>query len=267
MPADRSADAFGQNAPVTPPAPPLPWLIAYRVLGLRLPAEHRDWVAKDVASSAFVSWRIGRTVLWLATLLGLYYVVQGVVHQPPHSRTMVRLVLLSAAVALLASRNTLARHALRWQRIDRHGRPIRPKRLAILGNEEALLLGAIVLVAYTGATAVFAHALRPTSCREPDAAVLQRIQGALKSQETQIRDPQALPFGQGATRATLIGSSVRKAGSPQPTLTFWLVQGEQIYELGAQAQTVTTFGPPTAVDRTAIQAVQTVATCVTEVSR
>ena len=100
---------------MTPPTPPPTlWLIAYRALGLRLPEQHRSWVALDVRDPRFVAWRSSRTVLWGLALAGIHYQAQSSIHVPPSRRTVFQLVSAVLIVALLASRNSLVRRTLRW---------------------------------------------------------------------------------------------------------------------------------------------------------
>ena len=254
---------------MTQPRPPLPWFLAYRFLGLRLPDEHREWVVEDVAGKHFVSWRIGRALVWSGAAIGAYYLVQSTVHLPPARNTMYRLFLGALAIGLLASRNSLVRRTLRWHRIDRHGRPVPPKRLAMLDNREAVVLGAATVVAVVAGMAAWSHGLRPSggSCRKPDAATLQVIRAGLKDQATEIRTPQALPFGREGLRSTMVAAYVKKAGADEPALALWIVTRDStVYELrgGPQAaQSATTFEPPppTVIDRNGIVAVQTLVTC------
>jgi hypothetical protein len=184
---------------VTAPRPPLPWLIAYRVLGLRLPPEHRAWIAEDVAQKTFTGWRSGRTVLWGATFTGLYALAQTAVYEAPAQRTMVRIGLLLLASSLLASRTTLVKRTLRWQRVDKRGRPVEPHKLAVLENGQALVLGLAVLVAFTGAMGVFGFAQRPTGftvakCEPLGSELTARVQAAFVKQGSTLQRAQAVAY-------------------------------------------------------------------------
>lgn len=246
-----------------PQGPPLPWLLGYRVLGLRLPDQYRAWVARDVASPMFLTFRIARTYLWCLALIGLLYVGMSAVHEPPGRTRLIQLVLITLAVSLLSSGATLVRRTLRWQRVDRRGRPVKPKGLAVLGNAEAVALGLAVLVAFTSLMALWGFALRPTGynavkCRPPDDQLLSRLRGGLKDTATQIERPQTIPMGQ----SQLLAAYLRKPGAAKPDLGFWLVEGETIYELRpASDPGKTTFQPPPAVDRLAPEAVMRIAGC------
>lgn len=248
--------------------PPLPWLVAYRLLGLRLPPEYRGWVAADAAKKSFLNWRSARTVVWGAVFVGLGCVAITLVHEAPPRHWVLRALAAVTIAALLASRNNLVRRTLRWQRIDKHGRPVRPKRLAVLDNNHALVLGAAVLVAFTGGAAVFGHGLRPTGveaipCRPPDAETLALLNAGLKSKDTKLIDPQSIPFG---TDAQIVVAVVDKPGDDRNAAGFWIVDGGTVYEIrqpDGAAQSPTTFDPPPSPDRVAVEALQRAVTCLT----
>jgi hypothetical protein len=249
---------------VTQPKPPLPWLLAYRVLGLRLPEQYRPWVAEDVARKPFLTWRIGRTIVWEAAFLALYVLGQTTMFQRPHPLTVRRLIYGLLILALLASGNTLVRRTLRWQRIDKHGHPVAPKGLAVLENHEAALLAVALLVAFTGAAGVFGYALRPTGvsvapCRGPDAETLAAIRAGLKNDATVIKNPQAISYANGKIVAAVVEQPGKKA-----LFTAWIVEGGKVFELRQPAQkkeSPTTFDPPVRADRVAVDALQRAATC------
>ena len=167
---------------VTTPSPPLKWLLAYRVLGLRLPPEYAPWVIRDAGSKRFLWWRSGRTFLWLQVLLALALVGRRIGYGDWIPRVwLIRTELLALAVVLFSSRDALIRRTLRWHRIDKRGDPVeKVKPLARLENREATILGLLVLVAFTGASFAYGYLERPTGaaalpCREADPNVLERI--------------------------------------------------------------------------------------------
>lgn len=246
--------------------PPPPWLIAYRVFGLRLPEQYRPWVARDVESKHFVTWRGLRTVLWGLVLVGIFYVVQSELHQPPDTRTtMFRLVAVVLIVALLASRQTLVRRTLAWQRVDKRGHAAQPKRLALLDNDGALVLGALVLVLFTGATSVFAHWSRPTGdpsaadCDDLDRETHDRITAGLKDAGATLDRPKGIHFGN-----DLIVVSYVDRPNGNKGFGIFLVDETAVYEFRPPDKPevgVTTFDPPKAVDRVVTTALQRVARC------
>lgn len=286
MPADRSGDGVRQNVRVTSPTPPilasgaafedpyqpasgpppLPWLLAYRVLGLRLPQQYRAWVAEDVASKSFLTWRIGRTLLWALGALGLFYVTQVAIHEPPQRKTLIQGVLFAIAFALLSSGKTLVRRTLRWQRIDKHGRPVKPKKLAVLSNFEAGILGLVVVVALTAGLGVLAFALHPTSiagtkCQPTDPETLSLLRAGLKRKDTKIENPQSLKFGD----SQILAAILRNPGEDRGLLAAWERKGATLYEYrrAEDADTSrTTFAPPPALDRSASEAIMKLAVCV-----
>src|SRR4051812_39876058 len=187
---------------VTQPQPPAKWVLAYRLLGLRLPREHRAWVASDVTSASFLTWRVVRTFLWCAVAIGLYVLGQTAMYQQPARRSIIRLLLIGLAYALLASRNTLVRRTLRWQRIDKHGRPARARRVALLDNTEAaaLVLAGAILV--TGGAAVFGYGLRPSTpaaapCTKPDLNLANRLRAGFKAKGANLVAPQVVKYRRG----------------------------------------------------------------------
>ncbi|HWL37155.1 MAG TPA: hypothetical protein VNQ77_13290 [Frankiaceae bacterium] len=254
---------------MTHPAPPRPWLIAYRVLGLRLPPEYRAWAAADTQTKAFLNWRIGRTALWLYAGLGLYYVIQSRMHEPPTSAKLLQAFFIISALALLSSKNTLVRKTLRWQRVDRHGRPVAPKRLAILENREAIVAGTAFVVLLASGMAVYAYGLRPTGiqaikCRTPNGETMDRIRAGLKTQETKITLARSIPYGD----ATAI-VAYHATGTEKETIAFWIMQGDQLFEVNeaeAIKRSPTKFEPlPRRDDRIVAEAFLRAYTCLTKV--
>lgn len=253
------------------PSPPLSWLLAYRLLGLRLPAEYRPWVARDVANRAFLTWRMGRTFVWGLALIGLFYVADAAIWEPPSRRLLLRIVLVALAAALLASGKTLVRRTLRWQRIDKRGQHVAPKGLAVLDNQQALVLGAAALVAFTGASALAGFALRPTGiaaakCGKPDAATLDRIRSGLKDSSTALQEPRQLKFDQRKLVTAMVNTP-----EGQPRIWLWLVEGPEIFELRTpkEKNSPTSFEPlPTSrVDRDLAPAVQRLFDCLGDRAR
>lgn len=258
--------------------PPTKWLLAYRVLGLRLPAEYRAWVAKDVASKGFLTRRIGRSILWSAFFLALYYVMQTAWYEAPaielkFGNGMVRAALVALAACLLASGATLVRNTLRWQRIDRHGRPVKPKprTLAILDNGQAALLGVIAVVLFAGASVIYAQVrVVPDGplgekCRKPSAETIDRIRGGLKQQSTEFTNPQEIRF---SGDSKMVGLTANEPSGPRRGVIF-VVTPDAIYELGLAAQAISTFPSPSegTIDRVGAEALRRVADCLSEAIR
>ena len=250
-----------------PARPPLPWLLAYRLLGLRLPAEYRAWVAEDVASMYFLAWRIGRTTLWLWTLVCLYWFAQTTVYQSPARRLFYQFLLATLALSLLSSGKTLVRRTLRWQRVDKYGRPVEPRGLARLSNPESLVFGAAVLVFLVSGMSLFAYALRPAGaagapCRGPSQAVEARIRAGLKEPDAQLVGATAVT-SRGVT--TVLAVVHRPPGkTPQDRPHVWLVTESTVYELRTAEQakeSATTFEPPPNPERIGIDGLQRVVAC------
>jgi hypothetical protein len=254
---------------VTEPQPPAPWVYAYRLLGLRLPREHRPWVAYDVTSAMYLTWRVTRTFLWCSAAVGLYVVGQSAMYRAPAHRSIFRLLLLGLAYALLASRAALVRRTLRWQRIDKHGRPVRARRLALLGNTEAAVLvlaGAILL---TGASAVFGYGLRPNTpaaapCNKPDLTLANRLRAGFKAAGANLVAPQVVKYSKGEVVAAYYTTPAK----PNPQFVGFIVDKAAIYELrapNAEKSAVTTFPPPPSADRVSVEALQRAVTCLGKV--
>ena len=268
-----------QPEPPTPPSPapaesaekpPLKWLLGYRVLGLRLPPQYRSWVAKDVTSKRFLTRRIGRSIGWAAFFLLLFYVARAAIYEAPSLKlefgnSFLRLAFVVLAACLLSSGATLVRNTLRWQRIDRHGRPVRPrpKSLAILDNQHAVVLGVLVAVLFTGASAVYTDKAvvpdgpRGAKCQKPKVATMARIRAGLKDQSTKIENPQEVRWN----NSSVVAATVDGAGQARKGV-FWIVTPSEIYELALGDQRVTTYETPTAsVDRVVGEAIQRIAMC------
>lgn len=232
--------------PPAPPKPPLSWLVGYRLLGLRLPERYRRWVARDVAGKSFVNWRITRIAMWLLTCLGLFALAMDLIYRPLTRRHLFQASAVLLILSLLVSGQTLVRRTLQWQRIDRYGRPVPPRRLAVLGNAEAVLLAVTTLVAFTGASALVAFARRPPGCDRADRAVVERLRGAVKEPGTQVDDARQVGFrGQ-----DVVAAYVTPPGETR-RLWFWFVDGDDIFEIRTEEQaefSPTTF-PPIPRDR------------------
>jgi hypothetical protein len=245
--------------------PPTPWLLGYRLLGLRLPEQHRAWVAEDVASRGYLTWRVVRTALWGLAALGLYVLGQSAMWQQPARRTVIRIALLLLAYALLASRSTLVRRTLRWQRVDKHGRPVRPKGMATLGNAEAALVVALAAILVTAGSAVFGYGLRPSGaavapCRKPDATLAAELKSGFKNPAASLVSPQVVKFNNGVVVATFFTTPEKK----QPTFAAFIVDHGTVYELRAPDNAkgaATTFPPPKTTDRISVEALQRAVTC------
>lgn len=236
--------------PVTdhPSPPPLPWLLAYRVLGLRLPDEYHEWVVRDTKSRSFLTWRGGRTLLWLLVLGALLAVgVRVGLGTWPHWKRGAQFLLLALAIALFSSRDQLVRRTLRWHRIDRKGRPVAtPKRLARLDNREAFLLGLVALVAWTGGATAFGHALRPTGiaaapCHDASREVLDVITSKRRD-DRQYTHTSMVRFEGGTIVLALVEPP--KPGE-KGSLEAWLLGPDGVFRLIGpdQEKTTTTTHP------------------------
>jgi hypothetical protein len=259
---------------VAPPAkPPATSLLAYRLLGLRLPEEHRAWVVADVASPSFLWWRALRTFLWAQVLIVLYAVGQHAgLGRWPGKVTYFRGEMLAAAAMLFSSRDALVRRALRWHRIDKHGRPVAsPKPFARLENLQAAVLGVLVLIAWTGASTAFGVGLRPTGikaapCREADPVVFDRIR-ANAAPGTTFLTTRMVKFGESfLIVATLPPKDDVKPQPGKPVPKFdaeaWVVTGDKIERIaGKEMKTSTSFPPITAIDRLGGNAIERAFQC------
>lgn len=256
---------------MTQPSPPLKWLLAYRLLGLRLPDEYRPWVLEDTRSRAFVTWRGGRTFVWLAALVGLYAVGQYYgLGKWPHPITLGRLLVVALAIALFSSREQLVRRTLRWYRMDKHGAPSpRVRRFARLENNEAALLGLVVLVAWTAAATLFGYGLRPTGiaavpCREAEPAVFDRIRAGATG------DPEYLTTRmvrfEGGDIVLAVVAPPKGQADAKPSIEAWIVRGEIIERISGPEQTTTTSFPrfDDRIDRISGQALERAATCLSQ---
>lgn len=242
--------------------PPLPWLLAYRLFGARLPSEYRGWAAQDIASKGFVNWRSLRTFLTLILLCGCAYVGRYAFDDKPGFNFLKFSVAGSGVIALLGSRNTYMRRALRFQRIDRKGNPVSPKGLGLLDNLGAAALTVALLVVVTAGAAVYADLGKPPGCGKTDEATLGRIRAAFSKPGTTLNAAAEVSYG-GSN--SVIAASVSVPGQPNVRFVYWLVEGDTIYEItGGKQQGVTSFDRPTKVDGVITDPLIRAATCIQE---
>jgi hypothetical protein len=258
---------------VTSQAPPLKWLLAYRLLGLRLPPEYNGWVAEDARSRFFTVWRGGRTFVWGLVLVGLYRFAQAETYQPPAFRTMKFCVLAVALYAILGSGPSLAKRALRWQRVDKQGNPVPPKGLARHGNLEAALVVALVALLWTGGSAVFGYGLRPAAspfadvpCGTPDQDTMSLINAGLTHPKATYMAVRTIPFGTGVMVGALLTEPNPKPGGLKSNVSYetWIIEAGQVYTYGHTKLTPswTKFPEVPAADRIAPEARLRLASCV-----
>lgn len=261
--------------PVTDhPSPPPRWLLAYRVLGLRLPDEYRVWVARDTKSRSFLTWRGGRTFLWLLVLVLLVFVgLRAGRGSWPTWWTVARLALAAGAIALFSSREQLVRRTLRWHRIDRRGRPVETRRLiSRLSNAEAAILAVAVLVAWTGGATAVGYGMRPTGvvaapCHPASQEVLDVITSRRRDDRA-YQHTSMVRFPDGTIVLAFVEPT--KAGE-KPTLEAWLVAPDGVFRLiNPQDEATTTTTHPRLdrqVDRVVSFAVNRAAECLLKMSR
>jgi hypothetical protein len=250
--------------------PPTPWLLGYRLFGLRLPEEYRVWVAHDVRTKAYVPWRTARTLLAGACLIGLYSLAQHQVYDWPSRKTLIRLGAAVLAYSLLASGKALVRRELRWQRIDRHGRPATPHRHAVLDNAEAAVAVALAAVLWCGGAAAISYSVRPAGlaalkCRKPSAAVFDRIKAGKTRADATFVDIKGVSFSGGqAVAAAMRAPSTDPKRKYDSQLDMWIIQGNTVYLYGEDVTNPswTRFPAPKAVDRVAGEALNRAVTCV-----
>lgn len=223
--------------------PDLPWLLGYRLLGLRLPEQYRSWVATDVRSKSFVWLRTLRTVLWGAVLLGLWGVGLRIGHRWPARWTWGKLGLVLVAVALLSSSDALVRRTLRWQRVDANGEPVeQPKRLAKLSGVEGAMLALLLLVAWTGVATAAGYGLRPTGpiaapCREPDATTRGAIAAGLTVKDAKLGTTRAVHYPAG----TMIAGLITAPSLEKPKVGVWVVAGGKTYQFKVGDEKTSSF--------------------------
>lgn len=252
---------------VTHPAPPLKWLLAYRLLGVRLPERYRGWVADDVAASRFLTLRIARTALWAAVLFVLYAIGHHAgLGRWPARITFIRAGLIATAYALFSSREVLVRRALQFQRIDKTGAPVaRPKRFGLLHSAEAVLLAAVVAIAWTGMANVFGYGLRPSGiaavpCREASPEVRDRIKAAFVKKDIEFLVTRSVPY----TDAEMVVAILKAPGREKDqAFEGWIITPAGINRLSG-GDPVTTFPVAERADRLAAQALERAVKCLEE---
>jgi hypothetical protein len=257
---------------VTSPAPPLKWLIAYRLFGVRLPEEYRAWAAEDATTKFFPVWRTARTFLWGMALLGLYALAQAKTYQAPARSTLIRGALGILAFAILGTGPMQVRRALRWQRVDKHGNPVHPRGLARHGNVEAAVVLALVAMLWTGGAAVFGYGLRPAKgafedvpCQTPDDETMSLITGGLTHKKATFMAARSITFHTGVMVGGLLTEPNDKPGPLKKSFSYetWIVEAGQVYVYSDRAtKSWSSFPPAPAADRVAQEAAKRVATCV-----
>jgi hypothetical protein len=237
------------------------------MLGLRLPEEYRPWVAHDVTTKSYVPWRITRTIVWGLVLVALYAVAQHAMFAWPSRRTLQIMAALVAVYGLLNSSKVLVRRELRWQRIDKQGRPVPPKGHARLVNAEVAALVAVVALLWTGGSAVFGYGLRPNgdvACRKPTPDTMERIKGGITHPGATIAAVESVPFA-GGEMVGLVLKPPPSDGSKKPQGQFELliVNGEQIYSFTHTKENPgwTRFDAPPHPDRLATEALRRLTNC------
>jgi hypothetical protein len=249
------------------------------VLGLRLPPEYNRWVAQDVKNKRFVTWRGGRTLLWLLVLVGLAFVGYrlGRGQWLPRVRLM-QATLIAAAVALFSSRESLVRRTLQWHRIDKRGGPAKKvKRLGLLGNREAVALGVVVVCVWVAGAYVLGYGSRPTGpavakCQDADPALMQRILAGRKDPKQEYVETRQVDFRPGSI---ITGVLKPPAGQTQTTFETWLIRTdgkiERIeFELGKDVKlppASTTFPKAEKVDRLTLTAALRTLECLAQEPR
>jgi hypothetical protein len=257
-------------SPVT--SPPLVWQLAYRLLGLRVPDEYKPWVAHDVTTRTYVWWRTARTLLWGAALVGLFALAWHAVYRWPARATFIRGGCFVVAYALLASGKSLVRRELRWQGIDRHGRPTSRKPHPLSGNAEAVLAALVAMLLFTGGTAAVGYGLRPEGprCAKPSDALLDRIKAGLNRTDATFMEVRSAKYSGGEIIAgALRAPSTDAQRKYDQAFEIWVVQGNLIYSYGHTKEVPgwTNFPPPPSLDRVAPQALQQAVNCVTAAVR
>lgn len=272
------------------PSPPLKWLIAYRLFGVRLPPEYATWVVHDASSPMFLWWRSARTFVWLQAFIAMFAVGRLIAYDEWLTRTwLIRLELVSLAVVLFSSRDSLIRRTLRWQRIDKRGNPVeKVKPVARLENRDAALLGVLVLALVVAGGYVYGYGERPTGvaalpCREADPNVLDDI--AAKKRHPTVKYVTTRMVMANGTAVVLavtdLGSAPRPtptaspSGSPTPTPTVsqspkpiiegWIIDpAGTITRLGNQPEASTTWPATEKPDRGLGPLIERAARCLSQ---
>lgn len=260
--------------------PPLPWLLAYRLLGVRLPEQYKPWVAQDVATKSFVFWRTLRAFLWGLVLFGLYDIAQHAVYKWPHHTTVYKQVMVALAYSLLASGKVLVKRELRWQRIDKRGRPAALKGMGLLGQNEAVVAALVVAILWTGGSAAYAwYGLRDSSsgpnigkvhCDDIDDTVRAAITSAFTKPGAEIVIGKVVPFSGGK----MVGALFRAPTSDpkrkyDQTYEMFLVKDTTVYAYATTKQDKGWTNLPHAplTDRVGSEALSKAAACVATVLR
>jgi hypothetical protein len=219
------------------PPPPLPWLLAYRLLNLRVPEQYRAWVAEDLKGRSFLLWNMLRTTLWVLAGIGLFAVGQQARGSWPTRKSVVFLVIVAIVWGLLSSRKTLVRKTLRWQRIDKRGNPRPPKQLGLLENPEAVALGLVALMLLVSASVLWGNQHRPKPvvkfipCNQPAPATLDRIKAGITHPDTKLLAAESLTSGTGEEVVALLlqeNKAVAGEKRPKSQIELIFVQGARI---------------------------------------
>jgi hypothetical protein len=260
--------------------PPLPWLLAYRLLGVRLPEQYKPWVAQDVTTKWFVGWRTARTFLWGLALVGLYDIGQHAVYKWPVQHTLRMQVLIVLAYSLLASGKVLVKRELRWQRIDKRGRPAPPKGVGLLAQTEAVVAVLAIAIAWTGASAAYGWyglrdsttvpAFRKVHCDDIDPTVRAAITSAFTKPGASIVIGKVVPFSGGK----MVGALFRAPTSDpkrkyDQTYEMFLVKDGTVYAYATTKQDKGWTNLPRAplTDRVGSEALSKAAECVATLLR
>lgn len=248
--------------------PPTSLLLAYRLLGIRLPREYDAWVAHDVTTRTYVWFRTLRTVLWGVVAIGLYAIAYRSAFQWPKRARLIQLGFVVVAYSLLWSGKSLVQRQLRWQRINRHGRPVKPRSTAILENAEAAIAVALAAIVLTGGSAAYAYHTRPAiaSCAKPHADLLERIHAGLTKDGAEFVVAREASFSGGKViAATMRATSTDPKRKEDRSFEVWLVLDSGIYSYTETHWS--SFGKPPVLDRIAGEAVRVAVDCVVAVTK
>lgn len=251
--------------------PPTPWYLGYRFLGLRLPAEYRQWVAEDVAGKTYLNWRLVRSFLWGAVLVGCFYLAIWAEYEKLGWRRAVQMLAAAMAYTLLLTRKAVVRRTLRWQRVDKRGRPVAPKGFGLLTQAEGVAAVTALAVLATGAAAVFGYNLNPdgprgAKCKPPSKEIQARLVAGFKKPGVTLVVPRTVKYSTGQVIATLY----REPGEAKATNFIALLVGNDgtIYEVNRQMpnapDTVTTFGRAPSADRVSSEALIRAVECMSK---
>jgi hypothetical protein len=118
-------------------APPPGWRWAYRLLGLRVPEEHRAWVARDIASNGRMR-RLGACRI----VVPLGYFVGVVAALDPGALLSVAGPALFGVLFSQLNPKENRRRVLRFQHVDDRGSPVPAQGFSRLSNGGVLALQA-----------------------------------------------------------------------------------------------------------------------------